>query len=200
MTEEKTSRGEQTRDEIITAAHRLFIRQGFHGTSMRQIAQKADIAVGGLYNHFDGKEDIFVAVLTHYHPYHEVLPALEAAQGSTIEELVRDSAEKMLEALAKRPDFMNLMFIEIVEFNSTHIQQLFETLFPRILSVVQRFKGVEGGKLRPIPPEILIRMFLGLFFSYYITDQVFGATPPPMFRHNALEQFVDIYLHGILAR
>ena len=50
------SRGERTRAEIIQAAHDLFIQQGYHGTSMRQIAGQAGIALGGLYNHFESKE------------------------------------------------------------------------------------------------------------------------------------------------
>ena len=52
MSETKPIRGETTRQEIINAAHDLFTQQGFHGTSMRQIAKQAGMALGSLYNHF----------------------------------------------------------------------------------------------------------------------------------------------------
>ena len=90
MSEANFHRGEHTRTEIIRAAHNLFIKQGYHGTSMRQIASQADIALGGLYNHFEGKEDVFRAVFLEYHPYHEVVPALLAAKGETVEQFVRN--------------------------------------------------------------------------------------------------------------
>ncbi len=61
MGERNVFRGEQTRGEIIRAAHKLFVQQGYHGTSMRQIAKQAGIALGGLYNHFDSKQEVFQA-------------------------------------------------------------------------------------------------------------------------------------------
>ena len=63
---------------------------------MRQIADEAGLALGGIYNHFGNKEDIFVGVLMERHPFLVVLPALQAAQGQTVEDLVRDAAGRMI--------------------------------------------------------------------------------------------------------
>jgi AcrR family transcriptional regulator len=165
---------------------------------MRQIASQSGIALGGLYNHFSSKEEVFQAVFFEYHPYHEVLPALLSAPGDSVEELVQNAADRLLKALDNRPDFLNLMFIEIVEFNSTHMAQLFTTLLPQALQVVQRFQQVGRERLRPIPPAMLIRSFLGLFFSYYITEKIIAPRAPTELVENAMDHFVDIYLHGIL--
>ena len=80
------------RDQIIQVARQLFVQQGYHGTSMRQIARQAGIALGGVYNHFSSKEDVFKAVFLENHPYHQVLPALLEAQGESIEELVANAS------------------------------------------------------------------------------------------------------------
>ncbi len=80
MTLASLTRGEQTRTTILQVAHDLFIKQGYHGTSMRQIAQQANLALGGLYNHFSSKEQVFKAVFLAFHPYHEVLPLIASAQ------------------------------------------------------------------------------------------------------------------------
>ena len=45
-------KGEHTRGSIINAAHSLFANQGYAATSMRQIAEEAGLALGGIYNHF----------------------------------------------------------------------------------------------------------------------------------------------------
>jgi len=199
MAEESTTKGERTRAEIVQAAHRLFIEQGYHGTSMRQIADRAGLALGGIYNHFAGKEDIFASVLLEYHPFQEILPALMAAQGETIEQFVRSAATRMLDALGKRPDFLNLIFIELVEFQGQHLSWLLESLQPKLLESARRFAQIPGV-LRPIPAPIMIRAFVGLFFSYFITELLIGDRFLPELQANALEYFVDIYLHGILGR
>jgi AcrR family transcriptional regulator len=199
MTTETTTKGNQTRQAIIAAAHTLFVRQGYHGTSMRQLAEEAGIALGGIYNHFSGKEDIFRAVFFEYHPYQEVLPAVEAAQGESVEEILHDAADLMIKAIEKRPHFLNLVFIEIVEFKSAHSQELLGDLLPRGMRILQRLKD-SPDKLRSIPDPILIRAFIGLFFSYYLTDLILSDAAPEEFHHDAMEHFVDIYLHGILAK
>ena len=192
------NRGEHTRTEIIRAAHELFVKQGYHGTSMRQIASQADIALGGLYNHFEGKEDVFRAVFLEYHPYHEVVPALLAANGETVEQFVRNGVIRMLEVLDDRPDFLNLMFIEIVEFNSVHTNELARELTPVQLQIVERIREINLDKLRPIPPLMLVRTFLGLFFAYKMAEIIFSQPTLPEFSKNDLDYFIDIYLHGIL--
>ncbi len=196
--DESLSRGERTRAEIIQAAHELFVRQGYHGTSMRQIAKKAGIALGGVYNHFDSKEDVFREVFLEYHPYQEVLPAMLQAEGDTIEKVVRDAVGRMIAALEGRPKFMNLMFIEMVEFNSIHARELFESLMPQFARILQRAVQTDSERLRPIPPLMLLRAFFGMFFSYFLTEIIFAESAPPEFREGAIDHLIDIFLHGIL--
>jgi AcrR family transcriptional regulator len=197
MDDKRLTRGQQTRAEIVQVAHDLFLQQGFHGTSMRQIAQQAGITLSAIYNHFASKEELFEVVFLEYHPYHNVIPALLAAKGDSEEAWVRDAADRLVAALDEQPDFLNLMFVELVELNSVHAGELFKNILPQAQLIAERFMDSQPG-VRPIPPLILVRTFLGLFFSYYITEQIMGASAPPEFHHNAMDHFVDIYLHGIL--
>jgi AcrR family transcriptional regulator len=198
MIDDTSTKGERTRQEILQSAHQLFLKNGFHGTSMRQIAQGAGIAVGGIYNHFASKDEIFSALLSDRHPIFDILPALSAAQGKDVESFVRDAAAKTVEVVKGRPDFLNLMFIELVEFNAQHVPDLFEKFFPQALIFVQRFFE-NRQELRPLPIPVLLRAFMGLFFSYVITDILMGDRMPSDMEANSLNYFVDIFLHGILA-
>jgi AcrR family transcriptional regulator len=61
----RMSRAEQqrrTREEILAAADRLFVEQGFHATSVDQIANAAGYTKGAVYSNFAAKEDLFFAV------------------------------------------------------------------------------------------------------------------------------------------
>jgi AcrR family transcriptional regulator len=196
--EEDMTKGQRTRSRLIETAYQLFSEQGYHGTSTRQIAQNAGLALGGIYNHFDSKEDIFFAALEAHHPYHEMLPVLQKAQGETVEAFVRNAAEGLVAALDRQPYFLNLMLIELVEFKSKHTPQMLNIFFPQVMGIVQRFAEKQEN-LRPIPLPIIVRTFIGLFFSYYLIESVMGAGFPPELKEDALDHAVDIFLHGIRA-
>jgi AcrR family transcriptional regulator len=120
------TKGERTRAALIEASYNLFLSRGYHGTSMRNIADEAGLALGGIYNHFATKEEIFVAMLMERHPFLDVVPALQAAQGDSVEELVCDAASRMIAALDDRPDFLNLIYIELVEFEGSTCRSCFK--------------------------------------------------------------------------
>ena len=112
---------------------------------MRAIADEAGLALGGIYNHFGNKEDIFVAILAERHPFLVVLPAMQAAQGDTVEALVRDAAGRMIAELSQNQEFLNLMLIELVEFEAKHIPMMSETLFSPLMEFAQRFPEILMG-------------------------------------------------------
>lgn len=51
------------KDKILDAALTLFATQGFHKTSVDQIARKAGVSKGLTYNYFDRKEDLLLAII-----------------------------------------------------------------------------------------------------------------------------------------
>lgn len=59
----KETKGERTSRRILDVAEELFAAQGYGGTSLRQIAERAGIQEPGLYNHFAGKQALYEAVL-----------------------------------------------------------------------------------------------------------------------------------------
>lgn len=50
-------------DPVLASATALFVRQGYHATSMREIAAGAGLSVAGTYHHYPSKEQILVALL-----------------------------------------------------------------------------------------------------------------------------------------
>jgi AcrR family transcriptional regulator len=56
-------RRQQTRDVLIAAATEVFARRGFEGAALEEIADTAGFTRGAIYKNFDGKEDLFFAVI-----------------------------------------------------------------------------------------------------------------------------------------
>ena len=66
----KTPKGEQTRALILETALELFRERGFEETTMRAIAQRADVALGNAYYYFRSKEHLIQAFYARSHDEH----------------------------------------------------------------------------------------------------------------------------------
>jgi AcrR family transcriptional regulator len=54
---------EARREQIIDVAVGVFARNGYHGTSMNQVAEAAGVTKPVLYQHFDSKQDLYGALI-----------------------------------------------------------------------------------------------------------------------------------------
>ena len=198
MTEELLTKGERTRLAIEDAAVALFMEHGYHATSMRQIAERAELALGGIYNHFTSKEEIFEGIIVDKHPYKKILPALLAAEGETAEDFLRNAVQFTLTELGSQPYYLKLMFIEIIEFNGTHGSALLREIAPKVLPVFERLVKARKG-LRITNPAMLMRSFFGMLVSYLITEMLIGNSQlGQLMPKKPMDAYIDIYLHGII--
>ncbi len=93
----------RTRQAILDAARRIVAQEGAEALSMREIARRIDYSPAGLYEYFDGKEDIIGAICVegsqrladHLSSVPEALPPAErvAALGRAYLDFARDNAE-----------------------------------------------------------------------------------------------------------
>jgi AcrR family transcriptional regulator len=199
MTDQKATPRESTRERLIQAAYQEFVQNGYHGTSMRQIAARAGLAVGGIYNHFDSKDILFAAVLDQYHPYHVLVPALEKAQGESLEAFVRHAARLIEQALVDGGEsILPIMFIELLEFQGRHLKDLAERIFPIFASFLQGFAARSHG-LRDLPLPTVQRAFISLMMGYFFTGYILRDSPlATADAPDDLQGAVDIFLYGIV--
>jgi AcrR family transcriptional regulator len=103
---------ERRRRQIIDAAVPLFVKQGFHKTTTRQIARAAALSVGSLYEYVTSKEDILYLVCESIHAEveHGVTDALQRASGArnVLAEVVRE----YLRVCHRMSDFILLVYQE----------------------------------------------------------------------------------------
>ncbi len=189
----------RSRQQILSAAHRLFLEQGFHGSTMRQISREAGLALGSLYNHFTDKEALFKAVFEAYNPYPLLLIALENSQGRDAEELVRTAARRLVTQLNARPDLIKLVFIDVVEFQGSHLRASYPQVAPGMQNFARRL-GRDPERIRPLSADGLLRAFFGLFYTFHMTEMLLGKPPDPESQSAALQELIEVYLFGVMAR
>ncbi len=195
-----TERGEATRARLLETAYTLFIQKGFHATSLRDIADEAGLAVGGIYNHFKDKEQIFAAVLDAYHPYHTILPGVENVEAETVEEFFRGAGHVIYDSVSgARAQLLPLIFIELVEFQGRHFKRLAGRIAPIALKFLARLKTLKG-RLRPMAPIQLITAYLSLIIGVVLTDWVLKnlALLKMIKTEKRLDGMIDIFLHGVM--
>ena len=59
----QAERREDTREQILAAAARVFARNGFHGTSLDAVGEEAGFSRGAVYYNFADKEELFLELL-----------------------------------------------------------------------------------------------------------------------------------------
>jgi AcrR family transcriptional regulator len=62
----KRADGEETQRKIVLAALELFVRNGYHGTSITDIVNKVGLSKGSLYAHFKSKGEVLLKILERY--------------------------------------------------------------------------------------------------------------------------------------
>jgi TetR/AcrR family transcriptional regulator len=111
MESSPTTKGERTAARILDAAEVLFAEQGFAGATLRDVADRAGLRTPSLYNHFEGKESLYAAVLQRsLSPILELLA--DYANNESLAGEPRDLIERVMKFLADSPNLPRLILHE----------------------------------------------------------------------------------------
>lgn len=106
------SRADARRRQLIEAARKLFIANGFHATGIAQISEQSGIAVGQIYRDFSCKEEIVAAIVTDDCAQFMDTQQLDAAVANQDSAAIRSWIEHFVEPTP--PAQSDLLFSEIV--------------------------------------------------------------------------------------
>lgn len=101
----------QTKQRLLSAARSVFARRGYHGASVEEIAAEAGFSTGALYSNFDGKEDLFLALMDHVTDAYCAEIAAEVDGVSSIAERARGGARHWMEIVEREPEML-MLFVE----------------------------------------------------------------------------------------
>lgn len=170
----------RTRDKIHEAAIALFTTQGFHGTGVREIAAKAGVSLGNLYNHHANKEDLLAALLSEFEKEYTApdTPLADALRDfETLDDLERlgEASRAMVQRFA---DYIRLIYVDVVELEGEHIRRLFggmrkryeEVLGPKLDAL--RARGLLAKDADPIAGVMTATI---VYFYLFNIEHIFGV-------------------------
>lgn len=172
--------------QILRVARRLFARQGFRGTTTRQIADDANVNEAIIFRHFPRKDDLYWAVLDEISRARKGKQELEQAFAhstqpgssgrSDDEEIFTSIAEGILRRSRENPDLGRLLLFSALERHSLS-QRFFKTYIAAYWDMLTKYiRGrMRSGEFRHLNPLLAARTFVGMVSQYHMMQDLFGA-------------------------
>jgi AcrR family transcriptional regulator len=167
---------QSTRDAILDAAERLFGRQGFAATTIKQIGAEAGVNTALLYYYFEDKLALYRAALERVFGglsggAQQLDPALPPA--AQVERFVG----YIVQLLATHPQMPRLLVRELIDYEAAHaeeaIAQIAANVFKRLCDVIET--GQRTGVFRAeLDPRFAAISTIGQVAYFFIARPAIG--------------------------
>jgi TetR/AcrR family transcriptional regulator len=202
METEKISRKEREylahREEILSAAEKVFAAKGFFPTTMSDIAREAEFGTGTLYKYFKSKEDLYFTLIDEKVEEINHLVKAELSQKTLAVERIKKVLGLQFEFFEQNRDFLRIYISERNRFEWTVKDDLGKGIHEKmvtyidILAGVMR-QGVKEGEFKSMNPMDLAHALVGIVNSF-IFEWLISPQPYPLI--SKLDTVLEIFLGG----
>lgn len=182
------------RQQILAAANKLLMLQGYSGLAMRQIADEVGVSKAALYYHFKDKEQLFLQILNGYlEKIAQMLNRIEA-QTPDSRERIRLMIDGILSHPAEQRAVIRLAMQESAHLSPAGRQSLMADYNRLFLTRIQAIldTGVARGELRPLSPQVATWALLGMLTPYFYPPPL-GPPPTP----EIISDLQTLFLQGL---
>ena len=177
---QQEERSERSRGQILDAALKLFARHGYGATSVSDIADEAGVSKGNVYHHFPDKETIFRALLDQYFQAMSQpdFPFNRALANGTFPDNLEDLGRAAREAVVQWREHVALIYVDVVEFDGTHVRKFYEEMANRFDSFLRAHHLENELKSRladGLSPTSAVMLATRIFFNYFSVEIIFGV-------------------------
>ncbi len=187
---------------VLNVAEGLFAEKGFVKVTMRQIAQKAEFALGTIYSFFKGKRHIYNQLMERKSEQFVSYLEREMASEATPREQVEKFIEAKLTYLRNNLAFLRLYFAEIHAPQISagrglglKVKKKYNGLISQLAEILS--KGMSEGIFVQSEPDALARALDGLTnaFAFLWLERLPASSPM-----NEIKAAKEVFLKGALAR
>lgn len=186
------------KQEILKAAASVFSEKGYASSTIHDIAVKADIGDGTIYNYFPGKREILLTIAgKQSEAINQLFVSTERVE--TPGDLVR-IVQKSYDIMLEQSSYTRIMISEALiddEFLNRYVLERLRNviLFTRAF-IEERIKSHD---LRPVDPDLAARAFVAAFGGL-ILPALRGVAPSPSHqqKRKMAETLVSLFAYGLL--
>lgn len=160
--------------QILSAAREVFSQKGFAKATTAEIARRAGVSEGTIYNYFESKRDLLISLIGGYALDESLIhlfqrPSLENAD--SLPGLLRDRVAIGFE----NSDLLTLLLGEIQrspEFGGQYVKQVLDPGFALLKTYLEM--RIANGTLRPVNTDIVSRIIVGMVVGIIAVYQIEG--------------------------
>jgi len=193
----QAERTAETRTRLIEAAEKIFARDGFQAAKLEEIASEAGYTRGALYANFEGKEELFIALIGH-----ETERRMAAAQ-RVVSNLTSQSSSQTARYQALKAGYLrsmtnqtwNVLFIEFKLFVLRHpdlkaqVTEMQTKAFATVAKTLEQIFACSDSK-PPVSP-LAAGMALGALANTLGIDLMIGDALSEKEKEKLLNLFYD---------
>jgi AcrR family transcriptional regulator len=175
MPDTRQATTDATRSKLERAALKLFLRHGFNGVGLRDLAKEAALSLGAVYNHYESKDALFAALIESQ--YASFAAATEPLAQFLVTCRLPDDLEKfgamMGEMVARHRAYLTLVYVDIAEFGGKHAR-------PHYQGLAAKFRAVMPSKQRHVlpawaDPGVVFTILYMQFANHFVVEKLIGA-------------------------
>jgi AcrR family transcriptional regulator len=162
----------ERRDQILDVAEKLFADNGFAETSMRAIAQAANVNVATLYYHCGSKEQLFSAIYSRVVDQIAALVGDALSSGGEFDEIVARVLDQVVEFFLENPSIPRLLHGTTpseVKGGADLRRKTYRPLFEMVAAQMNR--RAERGEIRKVDPALFLDAASGVIFHLTLDHQ-----------------------------
>jgi TetR/AcrR family fatty acid metabolism transcriptional regulator len=191
MTQEKE-------DRILEAAVTVFSKEGFHNARMEAVAREAGVAVGTIYNYFQNKEDLLLAIFQA--EFEERIHFYEELQKSSlsIPEQIRELLRGHFSSIQGRVELSQVLLRERFNWRGEIKEkavQFYRGMLERIERLIER--GVELGWIRSCNPRIVALTLFVIVETISASGLIYSEQEAKAMLENAPDELASLIWRGL---
>ena len=188
-----------TRERIRNAASELFARHGYGAATMRQIAKRAHVGLGTLFNYAEDKRDlVFLIFNEELNATTDVALAAPRPRDAPLDQLIAIFREHY-KWLAAQPELARILLQELTFYSSGKQAATFHAIRKRLIDGVESLVSANqaSGKLRQDVPAAVIARHIFFVYSASLRWWISEPKPDPSKGVAGLRRLLKLQFEGL---
>ena len=191
---------EQREAQILDAAARVFAKNGYARATTREIAAEAGVSEGTIYNYFDSKRDLLIAMSSRMAL--ESLEQLDALPPrEDVKAYVLALVKNRFHLLLKNIDLVRALMPEVLVDDDLRTAYINEVLAPAIYYLGEYIESrTEVGVFREVNTHVVARAMIGSVMSFGFLWLQQPSELEQLSREEVISEVVGLFLDGLRLR
>src|ERR687898_3401559 len=159
------------REQIVEAATRVFAEKGFRRATIREVAQAAGISEGTIYNYFEDKDALLMAILEELNETERRAEDFEEGMAETFGKFFAEYLRRRMSMIWDNREVFRVVLSEMLVNAELRELYLRQVVTPTMTVAEEYFRAmVEHGQIRSVDVPLAVRTLAGTVMGLLVLD------------------------------